>query len=83
MTPRSYPVISGQGLIRRLEKAYGYQIVRQRGSHVRIRTMEKGKHSLTVPDHKELARGTLDGILGAIAGHFDLTKEEVSTELFD
>jgi predicted RNA binding protein YcfA (HicA-like mRNA interferase family) len=83
MTPRRYAVISGQALVRRLERSYGYEIVRQRGSHVRIRTMQNGKHALTVPDHKELARGTLDGILGAVAAHFGLTKDEVVSQLFE
>jgi len=83
VTPRRYPVISGRDLIRQLERTYGYAVVRQRGSHVRIRTMRGGKHSLTVPDHKELDCGTLDGIVGAVATHLGLPKEEIATRLFD
>lgn len=82
MTPRRYPVISGRDLIRRLEQIYGYEVVRQRGSHVRIRTLQGGKHSLTVPDHREIARGTLDGIVKAVAAHFGVTKEQAASRLF-
>ncbi len=83
MTPRRYPVISGRDLIRSLGQAYGYEIVRQRGSHVRIRTMQGSKHSLTVPDHKEIAQGTLDGIVKAVAAHLGVTKEQVASRLFE
>lgn len=56
MNPRRYPVISGRELIRRLSKAYNYEIIRQKGSHIRIRTYEKGRHSLTVPTTKSWIR---------------------------
>ncbi len=82
MSPRKYPVISGRELIRRLEKAYGYEIIRQRGSHIRIRTYIGGKHSLTVPDYKELDRKIVDGILTAVARHRGLSKKEIIDELF-
>ena len=48
------PVLSGEELIQVLRK-YGYKIVRQKGSHVRL--------PVTVPLHKELAKGTLKNIL--------------------
>ena len=38
----------------------GFRIVRQRGSHVVMRKTEMG---CVVPQHKELAVGTLKGIL--------------------
>lgn len=61
MSPRRLPVISGAQLVRALEKL-GWQVVRQRGSHVR---MQHPHHRtfVTVPLHKELKRGTLGGIL--------------------
>jgi predicted RNA binding protein YcfA (HicA-like mRNA interferase family) len=53
------PVISGHELIRALQRD-GFQIVRQRGSHV---SLMKGQYGAVVPLHDELARGTLLGIL--------------------
>ena len=53
------PVISGEELIKALQKA-GFQMVRQRGSHA---SLQKGSYRTIVPLHDELARGTLLGIL--------------------
>lgn len=51
------PVISGAKLIRALERL-GWEVVRQRGSHVRLRHPEH-RTFLVVPLHRELKRGTL------------------------
>jgi predicted RNA binding protein YcfA (HicA-like mRNA interferase family) len=57
------PVVSGDDLVRVLRK-FGYEIVRQKGSHVRLRNEGSAKRlPVTVPLHKELARGTLKSIL--------------------
>lgn len=53
------PVISGEKLIRLLKKA-GFEVIRQRGSHV---SLQKEDYKTVVPLHNELARGTLHGIL--------------------
>jgi predicted RNA binding protein YcfA (HicA-like mRNA interferase family) len=55
------PVVSGARLIRVLERR-GWQIARQRGSHVRLRHRERSVF-LVVPLHRELKKGTLSGIL--------------------
>jgi predicted RNA binding protein YcfA (HicA-like mRNA interferase family) len=60
MSPRQ-PVVSGQRLIRALE-ADGWKVVRQRGSHVRLKKAGR-RFALVVPFHKELKKGTLAGIL--------------------
>ena len=60
MSPRQ-PVVSGQRLIKALE-GKGWQVVRQRGSHVRLKK-EGRRLALVVPLHKELRKGTLAGIL--------------------
>lgn len=55
--------ISGEEAIRRLEKL-GFQRVRQRGSHVVLKKeIPEGDIGCVVPLHKELAIGTLRGIL--------------------
>jgi predicted RNA binding protein YcfA (HicA-like mRNA interferase family) len=55
------PVVSGAQLVRVLEKL-GWDVVRQRGSHVRLKHPDRSTF-LVVPLHKELKRGTLGGIL--------------------
>jgi predicted RNA binding protein YcfA (HicA-like mRNA interferase family) len=60
VTPRQ-PVVSGKALIRGLEKD-GWTVVRQRGSHVRLKKPDR-RNALVVPLHKELKKGTLAGIL--------------------
>ncbi|MGH9742199.1 MAG: type II toxin-antitoxin system HicA family toxin [Candidatus Acidiferrum sp.] len=63
MSPK-LPVLSGEQLIRVLRK-FGYEIVRQKGSHVRLRNESNTERlPVTVPLHNELARGTLKNILG-------------------
>lgn len=60
MTPRQ-PVVSGAALIRALERD-GWIVVRQRGSHVRLKKQHR-RNALVVPLHGELRKGTLAGIL--------------------
>lgn len=55
------PVVSGAEVVRALERL-GWQVVRQRGSHVRLRHAERSTF-LVVPLHREVKRGTLNGIL--------------------
>ncbi len=63
-------------------KSFGYEIVRQKGSHIRIKTELNGEHYETIPNHKPIKIGTLNGILNNIAEHFDMTKEELIEKLF-
>jgi predicted RNA binding protein YcfA (HicA-like mRNA interferase family) len=53
------PVISGNQAIKCFEKM-GYEIARQRGSHVRMRhKSDTTKQPLTIPRHKTLGRGLI------------------------
>jgi len=62
MSPK-LPVLSGEDMIRVLQ-SFGYQVVRQKGSHVRLRNDSAPERlPVTVPLHKELAKGTLKNIL--------------------
>jgi predicted RNA binding protein YcfA (HicA-like mRNA interferase family) len=55
---------SGKIVVRILEREFGFIIVSQRGSHIKLRRKIEGKVITTiVPLHKELARGTLLGVL--------------------
>ena len=61
------PVVSGEKLLKVLVRL-GYGIIRQRGSHVRLRKLTAaGDHNITVPLHDELAKGTLKDILSQIS----------------
>lgn len=52
------PVISGSECIKALE-TIGFIVIRQRGSHIIL----VPKTTITVPNHKELDRGTLRTII--------------------
>ena len=57
------PVLSGKELIKILS-SLGYKHVRTRGSHmILVRKTKKGKKTIPVPNHKELAKGTLKAIM--------------------
>jgi predicted RNA binding protein YcfA (HicA-like mRNA interferase family) len=55
------PIISGLECVKALEKI-GFVVDRQRGSHI-ILVREEPRTTISVPDHKELDRGTLRGII--------------------
>lgn len=62
MTPK-LPVVSGEELVRALARC-GYVVVRQKGSHIRMRhEADSQRLPVTVPLHAELAFGTLRRIL--------------------
>lgn len=57
------PVVSGAELVRALEKS-GFHVIRQRGSHIVLQRRDAQQTLTTViPNHKELAKGTLHTIL--------------------
>jgi predicted RNA binding protein YcfA (HicA-like mRNA interferase family) len=58
--------VSGDRLIRVLERL-GYEVVRQKGSHVRLKHQGPPVHSITVPRHNTLKTGTLHEILSEVA----------------
>nr|VFJ89864.1 MAG: Predicted RNA binding protein YcfA, dsRBD-like fold, HicA-like mRNA interferase family [Candidatus Kentron sp. H]VFJ90901.1 MAG: Predicted RNA binding protein YcfA, dsRBD-like fold, HicA-like mRNA interferase family [Candidatus Kentron sp. H]VFJ97917.1 MAG: Predicted RNA binding protein YcfA, dsRBD-like fold, HicA-like mRNA interferase family [Candidatus Kentron sp. H] len=51
------PILSGREVVECFE-SFGWQVARQRGSHI-ILTKENHPATLSVPDHPEVARGTL------------------------
>jgi len=75
------PTVSGKVVIRFLE-SLGYEVVRQRGSHVRLVKMTPaGKHKLTIPDHNPVAKGTLGDILAKVSIWCQVDKEEIIAKL--
>ena len=55
------PIISGRDLVRVLRN-FGFQLDRQKGSHM-ILFRADPVTTLSVPDHRELDRGTLRALL--------------------
>jgi predicted RNA binding protein YcfA (HicA-like mRNA interferase family) len=58
----SLPVVSGREVVKALGKI-GYVLDRQRGSHMILRQQSPPHRRLTVPDHAEVAKGTLRAII--------------------
>ncbi len=56
------PRVSGREVVKALGKI-GYHIDRQRGSHIVLRQAGPPHRRLTVPDHAEVAKGTLRAII--------------------
>jgi len=56
------PVVSGRDAVKALQKI-GYEADHQTGSHMILRRATPPHRRLTIPDHKELAKGTLRAII--------------------
>ncbi len=55
------PIMSGRDVVCVFEN-HGWQVVRQRGSHIIL--VKAGQSvTLSVPDHKEVAKGTLRSLI--------------------
>ena len=65
------PTISGRDVVKMLTSS-GFNIVGRKGSHIRLKKKNDRTLVAIVPDHKEIAKGTLKSILKQ-AG---LTREE-------
>ncbi len=75
------PQVSGRALIQLLH-SLGYETLRQRGSHVRLRKATLlGEHNVTVPDHKILAKGTLNDILTRVSLWNNIPKDDLMERL--
>ncbi len=58
-----FPVLSGRAVVRVFE-SLGWEVARQSSSHI-IMVKEGAMASLSVPDHREVAKGTLRGLIRA------------------
>ncbi|MDE0239646.1 MAG: type II toxin-antitoxin system HicA family toxin [bacterium] len=71
--PRNVSASKLQSSLRRM----GYEVVRQRGSHVRMTTHINGEHHEVIPQHNPIRTKTLSGILKSIARHHGMSVEEL------
>jgi len=56
------PVVSGAKAVKAFGKV-GYEVDEQHGSHIILRRAEPPYRRLSVPNHKELAKGTLRALI--------------------
>ncbi len=68
--------VSADRLVRVL-RLLGYEIAKQRGSHIRLRHPGPPGHSVTVPQHDPLKVGTLHGILAEVAYMRSLSIDDI------
>ena len=73
--------LSGIQLIKKLDRL-GYQVTRQTGSHIRLSCNTPTQHHLTIPNHNPLRLGTLSSILGDIATHLKISRDDLAQRLF-
>ncbi|MCG8605459.1 type II toxin-antitoxin system HicA family toxin [bacterium] len=76
--PRS---ISGKDLIKALARL-GYEVSRQKGSHIRLTNKKPGQHHITDPNHSSIRVGTLSAIVSDVATHLRMEREELIVQLF-
>ncbi|MEW6688595.1 MAG: type II toxin-antitoxin system HicA family toxin [Pseudomonadota bacterium] len=74
--------LSGAELIRALGRV-GYRVTRQSGSHVRLTTDSPSQHHVTVPLHDQLKIGTLAAILGDVANHLKVSRDQLLEKILN
>ena len=75
------PQVSGSDLVKLLQ-SLGYEVVRQRGSHIRLKKITAvGEHAITIPAHKVIAKGTLSDIIGKVSLWNNTPREELNRRL--
>lgn len=71
------PQVSGDQIVSLLH-ALGYVFDRQKGSHATYeKTAKIGKHTITVPMHKEITKGTLNDILNKLSLFNSISKDDL------
>ena len=73
--------LSGAELAKALQRL-GYQVTRRAGSHMRLTIAQPSQHHITIPSHDQLKVGTLASILGDVAEHLKVSREELLRRLF-
>ena len=68
--------VSGERLIGALARL-GYEVVRRKGSHARLRHPAPPQHVITVPLHDSLKTGTFHGIISEVAQMRSTTIEAI------
>jgi len=74
--------LSGADLVR-IFAIFGFEVASQHGSHIKLRRVlsSGARQTLTVPNHRELDRGTVLGIYRQALRY--LTSEELASHFFN
>ena len=74
--------LSGHRLAALLNR-FGYEPIRQTGSHIRLVSTRQGaEHRITIPAHRAVSVGTLSAILTEVAEYLQVDKGDLAEELF-
>ena len=73
--------LSGAELAKALAQL-GYRVTRQTGSHLRLTADQPTQHHITIPSHDPLKVGTLAAILGDVAEHLKVSRDDLVRRLF-
>jgi predicted RNA binding protein YcfA (HicA-like mRNA interferase family) len=66
----------------KLLRQFGYEVVRQEGSHIRLLSSYRGfSHLITIPDHSELKIGTLRSVVRLVAEYLQLESADLIRKL--
>jgi len=75
--------LSGKDFAQLLRR-FGYAVIRQEGSHLRLTSNHKGSpHHITIPDHPELRIGTLRKLVRLVAAYLEMESASLMRELFE
>ncbi len=69
--------VDGVELAEHLIRDWDYQHVHQTGSHIKLRTDIPHGHTATIPAHKPLKVGMLNGIAKEIAAHKGVPRDDI------
>jgi predicted RNA binding protein YcfA (HicA-like mRNA interferase family) len=75
------PQVSGRALIRLLHSLDTSRHGRREATFALKKATPVGEHNLTVPDHKSLAKGTLNDILTSVSLWNGISKDELIKRL--
>jgi predicted RNA binding protein YcfA (HicA-like mRNA interferase family) len=73
--------ISGDQLADYICKHWGYTRIKQVGSHIMLRTEIPSRSKQVIPAHTPMRIGTFSKILGQIAAHKQVTREDILRDL--
>lgn len=75
--------LSGVDLAKLLSRL-GYEVTRQKGSHIRLTSRFLGtEHHVTVPAHSHLKLGTLNAVLSEVAAYLEMSRSDLEKSLFN
>ena len=73
--------VSGHAFVAALCRDWGYVKVNQVGSHIVVQTEEPTRHRVSIPAHKTLRLGTLNGVLRSVANHKGVERQVILSSI--